>query len=200
MIRGCFLRIHGIGLIAVAIIALATTRADASFISNSPDPMVGGNIVTTGAFQSPFGYVTNVVTNISETSNTITAGNDVIDYTATSNLTFYSDPSLTTVLGTASLTGSFEIEIFGRTSAFSTGHYNFDFTSSTVSGMVDGASVVVQLNPSMTSGGSTTITAGPGVGQFTIDTTATQYSQYTINGGSPINTPAPPTRGRLRGA
>lgn len=151
--------------------------------------MLGGNLVTLASFASPFGYVTNIVTNISETSNSVTGGNDFVEYTATSKLTFYTAPSLTTVSATGTLQGNFEIEIFGRTSPFATGTFDFRFLSSTASGTIDGQPVSVQLNPAQTSGGTTAIVAGPGIGQYTIDTTATQYSQYSIAGGPFTNTP-----------
>ena len=183
------MRIRRIAFTAVATCALAATGAHASFVSMSPDPFVGGNGVTMGAFHTPFGYVTGLDTAVNEISNTVTAGNDYIDYTGTAILTFYSSPSLTTVVATGTLQAQFDIEIFHRTSPFETGTFSFQYLSSTESGMVDGNSVMIKLNPAETSGGTTTITAGPGLGQYTIERTATTYSQYSIDGGAFINTP-----------
>jgi hypothetical protein len=184
------LNIRKVGFFTVVLSALGSTGAQASFVSLSPDPMLGGNLVTQGSFATPFGDVTTAVTNISEISNSIVGGNDVISYTATSNLTFYTSPALTTVVTFASLPGLFEITIYGRTTPFETGTFNFVFDSSAASGLIGGEAVSVQLNPSMTSGGTTTITPGPGLGQYTIDTIATQYSQYSINGSAFVDTPA----------
>lgn len=145
--------------------------------------------MTTGAVQTPLGWVTTTITNISETSNSIANGNDFVDYTATSLQTIYTSSSLTTVLTTAALQDKFEIEIFGRNTPFETGSFSYQIMSQTSSGTIEGKSVTVQLNPDETSGGTTTITPGPGVGQYTIDTTATVYSQFIVNGGMPTNLP-----------
>jgi len=176
--------------------SLAASTASASFISLSPDPMLGGDLISVGPpVSSPFGYVTFNITNIQQTNNSIIGGNNFIKYTASPILTFYSDPSLTNVLTTATFQGQFEIEVFGRTSPFQTGTFAFQFVSSTATGLVEGLPVSVQLDPSQTSGGTTTITAGPGIGQFTIDTTAIQYSQFSVNGGEFSNIPPIPLVG-----
>ncbi len=175
---------------AVAAVAMCAVPADASFISTSPDPMLGGDLVSTGpAVDSPFGFVTFTITNIIETSNDIVGGNNLIQYTASPILTFYADSSLTNVLTVATCQGQFEIEIFGRPSPFETGEFTFQFLSSTASGLVEGLPVSVQLDPTQTSGGTTKITAGPGLGEFTIETTAIQYSQFSADNGPFVNTP-----------
>ena len=148
--------------------------------------------MTSGSVQIPLGWVTTTITDVSETSNSVTHGNDFVDYTATILHTIYTSPSLTTVVATAAFPGEFEIEIFNRISPFETGSFDFRIISQTSSGTIDGKSVTVQLNPAETSGGTTTITPGPLVGEYTINTTATIYSQFIVDGGTPINVPGVP--------
>ncbi len=174
---------------AAAMSALAANAADASFISLNPDPFLGGTVVTTPSVQTPLGWVTTTITNISETSNSITNGNDFVDYTATTWHSIYTSSSLTTLVTSAAFQGEFEIEIFDRDTPFKTGSFNFRIISQTSSGTIEGKSVTVQLNPAETSGGTTTITPGPLLGEYTIGTTATVYSQFIVNGGPPINAP-----------
>ena len=112
-----------------------------------------------------------------------------MDYTATSLHTIYTSPSLTTVVATAAFQGEFEIEIFHRNTPFETGSFDYQIISQTSSGTIEGKSVKVLLNPAKTSGGTTTITPGPGVGEYTIDTTAIVYSEFIVNGGMPIMLP-----------
>jgi hypothetical protein len=167
-----------------AMSALATSPANASYISTSPDPMLGGSLVSAGApISSPFGFVTFTIANIIETNNSVIGGNNFIEYTASPILAFYTDPSLTNMITSATFQGHFEIEIFGRTSPFQTGTFDFRFLSSIATGTVEGLAVSVQLDPNQISGGTTTITPGPGLGQFTIDTNAVQYSQFSVDGG-----------------
>jgi hypothetical protein len=59
------LNIRKVGFFTVVLSALGSTGAQASFVSLSPDPMLGGNLVTQGSFATPFGDVTTAVTNIS---------------------------------------------------------------------------------------------------------------------------------------
>ena len=145
--------------------------------------------MTTGSVDTPLGWATTTITNISETSNSITSGNDSVDYTATISHTFYTSPSLTTVVTTAAFEGEFEIEIFHRDSPFETGSFSFQIISQSSSGTIEGKSVTVQLNPAEASDGMTTITPGPGVGEYTINTTATVFSQFIVNGGTPTSLP-----------
>jgi hypothetical protein len=176
---------------AVAISTIATSAANASFISNSPDPMLGGNRVPlTGVpIDTQFGYATYYVTNIQETSSSVSAGNNYLNYTFTEYFTFYTDPSLTTIATTATFQGQFALTVYGRTSSYETGTFNFAFNS-TSSGTVDGDSVSVTTNPSLGGSGTTTMTPGPGLGQYTINTTTTINNQYSINGGAEISTAA----------
>ena len=172
--------------------ALAAHAADASSITPDPDPFLGSTVGTTGSVQIPLGWVTTTFTNISETSNSVTNGNDFVDYTATILHTVYTSSSLTTVLTAAAFQGEFEIEIFNRSSPFETGSFSFQITSQTSSGTIEGKPVTVQLNPAETSGGTTVITPGPLVGEYTVNTNATVYSQFIVNGGTPINVPGVP--------
>ena len=168
---------------AFVAIALAAGAADASFISTNPDPVLGGNLTSQGAILTPYGYVTFTIANVNETSIGFSGGNQIINYTASPILTFYSDAALTNVVAATTLQGQFQVEVFGRPNSFQTGTFAFQFLSSTATGTLNGAPVSVRLDPALVSGGTTSITAGPGVGQFTIDTRAVQYSQFSINGG-----------------
>jgi len=62
-------------------------------------------------------------------------------------------------------------------------------------GMPVSVQLVPNPAPNQVSGGTTTITAGPGVGEFTIDTTATQYSQFRVGDGPFTDLPALPLAG-----
>ena len=96
-------------LFATAVLALAAQAADAAFISTSPDPMLGGDLVSVGApISSPFGFATFTITDIAVTSSTINGGNNLITYAASPILSFYSDPALTNLLTTATLQGGIE--------------------------------------------------------------------------------------------
>lgn len=174
-------------LVAAAMSALAVNAADASFVTPDPDPFLGGMVTTTGSVHTPLGWITTTITNITEKSNSISTGNDYVVYNATGLHTVYTSSSLTTVLTTAAFQDAFEIEIFNRTTPFETGPFSFQILSQTSSGTIEGNAVTVQLNPAKTSGGTTTITAGPLVGEYTVSTTATVYSQYIVNGGPAIN-------------
>jgi hypothetical protein len=171
------------------IAGLSPTAAQAQFITNSPDPFQG-SVVT---LQSPapqfygLGYAQTVtLDSITETNNTITGGNDVIDYNAGLDAPYYTTPALTTVAGALSLTGSFEVTLFGRINPFEIGIFSYQIDSISFSGTLAGHTLTLELNPSQISQGTTTITPGPGLGQYTITAPALVYGQRIVDGGSPI--------------
>ncbi len=165
--------------------------ADASFISSSPDPLLGGNRVPTSGVPAgtPWGYATYYVSNIVETGSVVTGGSNILDYTYTEYFTFYTTPSMTTVATSAVFAGQYELTIPGRTSSYETGTFNFTYTAS-ATGTVNGDTVVLRTDPSIPATGTTSITPGPGVGEYTIDTTTTVTQQYSSNGGAWITAPS----------
>lgn len=179
---------------AVAVVALSAlaTAANAGFVSTTPDPFLGGDTVyqLPSPTSSQFGYYNSYrFTNFNDTSNSITGGNNVIDYTATQQTVFYTDPTLTTVSTIASLPGTFDVTLFGRTSPFETGTFNFTVDTITGSGVVNGIPVSDQLNPSLVSSGTVTITPGPGAFEYTINGSQTINGQISINGAPFVNEP-----------
>ena len=176
---------------AFAMSVLVASTAKASFVSPNPDPLLGGILVSQGPpIASSFGFVTFTIADILQTSNSVIGTSNFIKYTASPLITVYSDLAMTTIIASSIFQGEFEIEIFHRSSPFQTGSFDFRFVSSTSTGMLFGMAVEVQLDPLKVSEGKTTITAGPGIGEFTIDTRATQYSQFSVDGG--VFTDVPP--------
>lgn len=138
----------------------------------------------------PLGYgEAFTLTNISETSNNVTAGNDVIDYNAVLKATFYMTPALTTVAANVQLTGDFEVTLFGRTSPFETGTFAYQIDSISFSGIVKGHVLTAGLNSAFVSEGTTTIVPGPGVGQFTITAPGVLFGERSVDGGPPVAGP-----------
>lgn len=181
------------GLLCLAASLLLPSKAEAQFITNSPDPFQGSMLTLQAPAPEPYpplGFTqTLAVTNIAETNNTIVSGNDVIDYDALLNATFYTTPALTTVAANVTLAGSFQVMLLGRTSPFQTGTFDYQITSIDFSGTIMGHTLQAQLNPNFISQGTTTITPGPGVGEFTVTAPAVLYGQRIIDGGDPINGP-----------
>lgn len=116
--------------------------------------------------------------------------NDVIDYDAVLNATFYTSPALTTVAAQVTLPGSFEVTLFNRANPFETGTFTYQINSIDFSGTINGHTLTTQLNPSNASMGTATITPGPGVGQYTITAPAVLFAERAVDGG-PF-TPGPP--------
>jgi hypothetical protein len=172
--------------VALVIGSAAATAAHASFLSNAPDPFLNSQVTLTSPSavdSTPFGYAnTFTISNFNETSANIVGGNEEIAYTANFNVTFYTDSSLTTVASTATLAGVFDVTVNGRNSPFSTGTWSETITDATFSTTVGANTVQTQLDPTQTTAGTVTITAGPGAGQYTIDNSATVYAQQVING------------------
>ncbi|HEV7301796.1 MAG TPA: PEP-CTERM sorting domain-containing protein [Tepidisphaeraceae bacterium] len=186
---------------AATVVALAAPSANASFVSNSPDPFLGADFVSAGGpVATPFGFATYSITNIAQTSTSVIEGGIRLNYTASPVLTFYATPTSTVPVGSATLDGEFSVRVFGRTNAFQTGNFLFGFNSSTASGTVNTPSgpmpVSVQLQPILgnypNTGGQTSITPGPGLGQFTIETSTTQYSEFSVDGGATFEPLADP--------
>jgi hypothetical protein len=186
---------------------LFASQAQATFITMSPDPFQGSTVVLSSApsvvATPPLGFAnTFTINNFNETSSNIVSGNQVVVYTADFNVTFFSDSTLTTPVGSAVLPGNFQATILGRTNPFSTGTWGETIDLATFTSTVNGQSLQTQLNPGLVTTGSVTVTADPGVGEFTIDNTATVHAQQVINGttsdvptlsASAEPTPTPPT-------
>lgn len=174
---------------------LLSSRTQAQFISTSPDPFQGSQLTLQASTPQPFlplGYTqTFTATNITETSNTISSGNDIIGYSCDLNGTFYTTPALTTVAAIIELPGDFQVTLSNRNSPFLTGTFDFVFDVATFSANIGGNVLTFELDPGQTSQGTTTITPGPGIGQYTVTDTGLLHGQFSINGGTPfIGSPA----------
>lgn len=167
-------------------IALLPSVAHATYISSTPDPFAGGVItVTYPAIQHRlFGYVqTFDFVNIVETSNNIIGGNDVLDYNAVLNSIYYTDPTLTKVQSMNATPGNFQVTVLGRTSSLQLGTFDFQFDFVNFNGPIGGYNVKRRLYPGFDSGGTLTTSAGPGLGQYTIDVSGQFRFEFSANGG-----------------
>jgi len=167
-------------------IVLLPSVAHATYVTNSPDPFAGGVITLTYPViqQRPFGYVqTFDLVNIVETNNNITGGNNVLDYNATLNSVFYTDPTLTTVQYMVATPGNFEITVLGRPSSFQLGTFDFQFDFVNLTGPIGENTVERRLYPGFNSGGTVTISEGPGLGQYTINASGQIRFEFSTNGG-----------------
>jgi hypothetical protein len=180
------------GLLCLAAGVLPST-AHAQFITNSPDPFQGSLITLEAPSPQPFpplGFAQiYTINNISETNNMVMGGNDVIDYNALLDVNFYTTPALTSLATKVSLPGTFEVTLMNRTNPFETGTFDYQIDAADFSGNILGHTLTVSLNPANTSGGMTTITPGPGVGQFTITAPAVLYGEHSVDGGPPVTGP-----------
>jgi hypothetical protein len=204
-----FARLALIGLLPL-FITIATAKA--SFVSTTPtlpdagvsytDPTGFGCLAAAGFCVSSGTLTLNSVA--SQTFNA--AGQDVV-----SNATFVG--SLTTLgntpIGPVTLTGTVDQEVLGRTFSTQTGSWTTALMSLSLAGSVLGHTLTVGLNPSQTSGGTTSIV--PSGNSFLIDSffsvflslsfdstppvsTDVGSLQLTLSSGSPVSaTPLPPT-------
>ena len=79
--------------------------------------------------------------------------------------------------------GNFEITVLGRTSSFQLGTFDFQYDFINFTGPIGENTVERRLYPGFNSGGTVTISAGPGLGQYTIDASGQFRLEFSTNGG-----------------
>jgi hypothetical protein len=153
--------LHGVMILALA--SLGTATAQASVISNTPDPLPpGSGYVLTSGLPVCFASVqicatAGTLSNFSNITSTFDAAGQELHFSGvvTATLTNLSNQPE----GTVTLTGPVGETILGRTSATQLGTWSTKVTSLDLTGSFDNVGVAVTQDPGNPSLGQTTIAA-----------------------------------------
>jgi len=175
--------------VTVAIALGSAAAAQASFVTNSPDPFPPGS----GFVQAPgclssgplSGLCTsNVTGTILSTTSSFMGGDEfvVLDEVVAGDI---SDNGA--LVGSFSGLGTLDLTLFGRSNPSQTGTFNGTVTDQDYPGTIDGVPVEITLDPTQTSTAAITITQlQEEPSQYLIDSAFTIFSQISIEGGAQI--------------
>lgn len=180
-----FLRsIAAFSVLSVLIIAATPVSAAPVFTGNGDPFPMGGEVLLTGSFDTPFGHVNNIViSNYNLQNIAFMGGNQTVTYTADFTNYFINGGVATPVTFTG---GTFVARVMGRSSLFQTGTFNAQLLDATFSGAIMGNAVIARIDPATPTVGTVTFT-GPvtqnGNLGFLVDTDFNVRGQFNVNGG-----------------
>ncbi len=162
------------------------------------DPFPSGSIaiLTGGPYTTPFGtFDQTTVANFDGFVLQTTGGNEYFTY-ATSSMFGTTGPTQTVtfdnggVFSTYTFTnGDVEVEIKGRTSTTETGTFDAIMLMATWTGMIDGHTIIAQINPGVPTTGTVTFSEDGNGPELLVDYTFDNQTEFNLDGGPFMSTP-----------